>query len=198
MSYKLRPYQQEAVDAVWEHLRTRDDNPCVVLPTGCHAKGHPILMFDGTVKRIEDIKVGELVMGDDSTPRRVMALVRGREPMAIIRPKRQEPFIVNENHILSLVSTNEGKKAVCPSHQRGGEITNIAVIDYLGKAKSWRHLRKLYQVPVDFGKTPQLAMPPYILGLLMGDGSMKYGVGLTSADEELGEVFTQYAKTMGC
>lgn len=35
MSYKLRPYQQEAVDAVWEHLRTRDDNPCVVLPTGC-------------------------------------------------------------------------------------------------------------------------------------------------------------------
>jgi len=31
---KLRPYQQEAVEAVYEHLRTRDDNPCVVLPTG--------------------------------------------------------------------------------------------------------------------------------------------------------------------
>lgn len=34
MEIKLRPYQQEAVDAVWNHLRTRDDNPCVVLPTG--------------------------------------------------------------------------------------------------------------------------------------------------------------------
>lgn len=30
----LRPYQVEAVDAVYEHLRTRDDNPCVVIPTG--------------------------------------------------------------------------------------------------------------------------------------------------------------------
>ena len=31
---ELRPYQQAAVDAVYNHLRTRDDNPCVVLPTG--------------------------------------------------------------------------------------------------------------------------------------------------------------------
>lgn len=30
----LRPYQSEAVSAVYEHLRTRDDNPCVVIPTG--------------------------------------------------------------------------------------------------------------------------------------------------------------------
>ncbi len=30
-----RPYQQAAVDAVYEHLRTKDNNPCVVLPTGC-------------------------------------------------------------------------------------------------------------------------------------------------------------------
>ena len=29
----LRPYQRDAVEAVYEHLRTRDDNPCVVLPT---------------------------------------------------------------------------------------------------------------------------------------------------------------------
>ena len=31
---QLRPYQRRAVDAVYEHLRTRDDNPCVVIPTG--------------------------------------------------------------------------------------------------------------------------------------------------------------------
>ena len=29
----LRPYQAEAVNAVYKHLRTRDDNPCVVIPT---------------------------------------------------------------------------------------------------------------------------------------------------------------------
>lgn len=30
----LRPYQGDAVAAVYHHLRTRDDNPCVVIPTG--------------------------------------------------------------------------------------------------------------------------------------------------------------------
>jgi DNA repair protein RadD len=31
---RLRYYQQEAVDAVWNHVRAREDNPCVVIPTG--------------------------------------------------------------------------------------------------------------------------------------------------------------------
>lgn len=30
----LRPYQQQSVDAVYQHLRGRDDNPVVVIPTG--------------------------------------------------------------------------------------------------------------------------------------------------------------------
>ncbi|MCC7407355.1 MAG: DEAD/DEAH box helicase family protein [Phycisphaeraceae bacterium] len=30
----LRPYQKEAVEAVYRHLREREDNPCVVIPTG--------------------------------------------------------------------------------------------------------------------------------------------------------------------
>jgi len=30
---ELRTYQKEAVDAVYAHLRARDDNPCVVIPT---------------------------------------------------------------------------------------------------------------------------------------------------------------------
>lgn len=30
---QLRPYQQACVEAVYDHLRTRDDNPCAVIPT---------------------------------------------------------------------------------------------------------------------------------------------------------------------
>ena len=33
MTLALRPYQAAAVEAVYSHLRTRDDNPCVVIPT---------------------------------------------------------------------------------------------------------------------------------------------------------------------
>jgi len=31
---ELRPYQKAAKAAVYDHIRTRDDNPCVVIPTG--------------------------------------------------------------------------------------------------------------------------------------------------------------------
>ena len=31
---ELRPYQKAAVEAVYNHLRTKDNNPCVVIPTG--------------------------------------------------------------------------------------------------------------------------------------------------------------------
>ena len=30
----LRPYQAAAVEAVYRHLREKDNNPCIVLPTG--------------------------------------------------------------------------------------------------------------------------------------------------------------------
>jgi len=31
---ELRNYQSEAIAALWAHVRTREDNPCIVLPTG--------------------------------------------------------------------------------------------------------------------------------------------------------------------
>ena len=38
---ELRPYQLEAVEAIYRYLRERDDNPCVVLPT---AAGKSLVM----------------------------------------------------------------------------------------------------------------------------------------------------------
>ncbi len=195
---KLRSYQKEAVEAVYEHLRTRDDNPCVVIPTGCHAKGHPILMFNGTVKPVEDVAVGDMVMGPDSRPRCVMALCRGEDEMYRIVPIKGESFVVNAGHVLSLVCTNEGKRDFA-CYRRGGEIDNVTVKDYLSKSKSWRHIRKLRRVPVEFPANTDLPIPPYILGLLLGDGSLSdYGVSLTTADDEIADAWINYAHAIGC
>lgn len=195
MTMQLRPYQHQAVEAVYEHLRTREDNPCVVLPTGCHAPGHPILMHDGTLRRVEDIRVGDEVMGPDSRPRRVVALCRGEDAMFRIVPHRGESFVVNGDHVLSLVSTNENKPWPC--NRCGGEVEHLTVREYLAKAKSWRHLRKLYRVPVDFQSQHDLPVPPYILGLLLGDGCLRDVVELTTADEVLADVWQQYAQSIG-
>jgi len=68
----------------------------------CHKKGTPIMMSDGTIKLIEDINVGELLMGDDSKPRTVLSLARGIDKMYDVIPVKGEKYTVNSEHILCL------------------------------------------------------------------------------------------------
>ena len=68
----------------------------------CHAKNTPIMMSDGTIKMVQDIQVGDLLMGDDSKPRKVMSLARGKDKMYDIIPVKGEKYTVNEAHILCL------------------------------------------------------------------------------------------------
>jgi hypothetical protein len=68
----------------------------------CHAKDTPILMFDGTIKMVQDIQVGDMLMGDDSTPRKVLSLARGKDDMYDIIPQKGDKYCVNSEHILVL------------------------------------------------------------------------------------------------
>lgn len=94
------------------NLHNNFTNGCLIyhqLGSGkCHEKGTPILMYDGSVKKVENIKVGEKIMGDDSTPRKILELVRGKDVMYKIVPTKGEPFVCNSDHILSLKCSNFG------------------------------------------------------------------------------------------
>jgi hypothetical protein len=68
----------------------------------CHRKGTPIMMSDGKIKLIENIKVGDLLMGDDSKPRTVLSLARGQDKMYDVIPIKGEKYTVNQEHILCL------------------------------------------------------------------------------------------------
>lgn len=86
------------------------NNICLMGPAGvgkCLAVDTPILMYDGTIKLVQDIVVGDVIMGDDSTPRNVLGLGRGVERMYQIIPEKGDSYIVNESHILSLTKTNK-------------------------------------------------------------------------------------------
>lgn len=74
--------------------------------SGCHAKGSQIKMYDGTNKLVEDIKIGDKLMGDDSKERNVLELFRGKDKMFKITPIKGDSFIVNQNHVLSLKASN--------------------------------------------------------------------------------------------
>lgn len=90
--------QKDITDNIFPHVGLA----LVVGATGCHAAGTKILMSDGSSKNVEEIMVGDTVMGPDLQPRTVVRLHRGAARMVQIQPRKGTPFVVNDGHILSL------------------------------------------------------------------------------------------------
>ena len=74
----------------------------------CHAKDTPILLHDGRIKMVQDIKIGDVLMGDDSTPRKVLSLANGEDDMYRVIPVKGDSYVVNSEHILCLKTTGRG------------------------------------------------------------------------------------------
>lgn len=153
----------------------------------CLGKGTKVMMFDGTLKKVEDIAVGELLMGDDSTPRKVLSLARGRENMYWVRQHKGMDYRVNESHILSLKRSRNGGK-----HLKG-DVLNITVKDWLAKSHKFHTNYKGYKVPVEFAAR-ETRIAPYFLGLWLGDGH-SYSSRITTVDEEVIAYMNEYAES---
>jgi len=131
----------------------------------CQKKGSKVLMFDGTIKKVEDIKVGDLLMGDDNTPRKVLSLVNGSEEMFEVTPMCGESHTFTLDHILSL----KKRRGDIQKRRGDGSVIDISLRDYLKKSDNFKAKHLLYRVPIDW---PEQKVPidPYLLGLWLGDG----------------------------
>jgi len=191
-----RYYQWDAVNSVFDYYNEQQKrgNPLILMPTGCHAKDARILMFDGSVKLVQDVHVGDKLMGPDSQPREVLALARGRQEMARIIPTKGEPFIVNIDHILNVKKVKEGSGSPC--HEERYE--NITVRKYCEGTKWFKHVRKLRRTSVEFRPSWQ-TLDPYFVGIMLGDGSLANGtVTFTASEQELADAFYQEAIKHDC
>ena len=163
------PYQEQFMKRIIRSILENDGAEITALfsrQSGkCFAKGTKILMYNGRVKPVEQIKVGDKVMRPNGGFAVVTSLGRGREQMYEVRSheKNHDSFVVNESHILALVN-------------RKGEYENIGVKDYL-KLPEWKRKDEYrgYRVAVDFDEKP-LPVEPYFLGLWLGDGLINHKV----------------------
>lgn len=199
---KLRDYQDDFVHDVRLAYRGGAKSVILVAATGagkCLARGTPVMLYDGTIRQAEDIRVGDLLMGPDSKPRRVESLARGREAMYRVTPSRGDAYTVNESHILSLKITGIGSKRLSApdgSMLKSGDIHNVSVRDYLRGSDTYKHCTKGWRAPVNFPGGAPLPLPAYILGAWLGDG-MTGKLCFTTADNEIAAEFAKYAKKNG-
>lgn len=146
---------------------------------GCLAYGTNVRMFDGSLKQVQDIKEGDLLMGVDSTPRKVESLCRGVQQMYLIKQLNGISYEVNEDHVLSL------KRSRTENCYKQGDILNISVKEYLTKSTKFKSNYKAYKTKVEYSDKPTL-IEPYFMGLWLGDGTTE-GVGITTPDIEIKE-----------
>lgn len=188
---KLRPYQEEAIERILEGHRQGIERGLIVMPTGtgkCLGRGTPVLMFDGAIVPVEEVAAGDLLMGPDSLPRRVVSTCSGRDMMYRIEPIKGEPYVVNSAHILSLKITGGAKlKKEFPS----GSIVNIGVGAYLAETDNFRHCAKGWRAAVDF-PFREVPLDAYVLGIWLGDGT-KDAPHITTPDSEVVEALKAYA-----
>ena len=169
----------------------------------CLKVGTRIIMFDGSLRRIEDVKTGELVMGPDSLPRTVLSTSRGIGPLYRVSQTSAMDYIVNENHILSLKKSGYSKndkgdyygkdkhgKSMWekPNGRYGSwpDITNIAVTDFIAKSAKWQSNFHGYRAgTLVFPESVEVQeIDPYFLGVWLGDGTSRE-LRITSMDPEI-------------
>jgi superfamily II DNA or RNA helicase len=165
----LREPQKLIVNTVLEKFNLNLDNPTnysdlktskgglIKLGCGsgkCLAYNTEILMFDGTIKLVQDVKMNDKLMGDDSTPRLVQSLARGKEMMYKINTDINY-YSVNESHILSLVDINTN------------EFIDISVQDYLKLDIYNKNKLYGYRVPINF-EIKEIEYDAYLFGYWLG------------------------------
>lgn len=123
----------------------------------CHTINTPILMYDGSVKYVQDVVVGDKIMGDDSTPRRVLSLGTGEDQLYDIlvgdsfdNPRENISYGANSEHILCLQHTN-------------GNNVEISVKDYLKLAEEEQNQLHSIHASIEFQELPT-EIDPYTFG----------------------------------
>lgn len=135
----------------------------------CHAKDTPILMYDGTIKIVQNVKIGDVLMGDDSTPRTVLTLARGTDEMYDIVPNEGDKYTVNSEHILvlkydPLVENKEDEVILKQYESYEKDIIEIEVQDFLRLPPLLQKDLKGIRKGVEF-KEKEVPEDPYFIGL---------------------------------
>lgn len=147
----------------------------------CLGKGTKVLMVDGTLKAVEKICIGDLLMGPDSKSRKVLSVTKGVGKLyRVDQAGGGMSYTVNDRHILSLQKSHtqyyrsdRGKYADRYVYEK--DIVNIPVQDWIRKSQKWKgHFFGYKAGLIKFGALEgEVGIDPYFLGMWLGDGTSR-------------------------
>jgi hypothetical protein len=169
----------------------------------CLAKNTSVLKYDGTLCLVQDVKSGDVLMGDDSRPRNVLATTRGTDTLYKVTHNTGQTYTVNSDHVLSLQYTEKNKVVrhgdiyrvhffnqstlqkdhvdfPLSQHTKAlqfnldSRLVDIPVTKYMKLPQVYKEHLHGYTVAVQF-PTVEVPFDPYILGYLLGSTGVNQG-----------------------
>ena len=161
----------------------------------CFAKGTKILMSDGTLKNVEDVVVGDVLVGDNGTTRTVSGTTSGREEMFRVSQRGHGDYVVNRSHILTLKYTSGKRNNRLDLNP--GDIVDMPLETYLSLSDGDKKSLMGFTRGAEFDSQP-VEMDPYLLGLWLGDGHRDTSVfSITKNDTVVRDAVSEAASQHG-
>ena len=204
INLERRQYQLDAINCI---LRETIGIVNAIMGSGkCLGKDTPIIMFDGTIKKVQDIIAGDTLLGPDGRKRNVLSVTTGKDTLYKITPIKGDPYVTNSVHLLSLKLTS--------GVQHNFTLSDGTIIDkndtdtplfieastlYTSNTcKQWLKAWRPDTISFENETSPsRLLIPPYILGIWLGDGTSSMPE-ITNTDSCIVNEFEKYAISIGC
>jgi replicative DNA helicase len=152
-----------------------------------------LMLFNGSIKSAAELTHDDILMGDDSKPRKIIKLEKVKSNGVEVLPSYGEPLKVSAEQLITF------KKARYLSlpyrHVVGGKvkfkiryrtipsIISLKAIELPQLSKKFRKCFMLLKTAVHFEKKP-VNIDPYFLGIWLGDGNA-HNLGITTLDSEI-------------
>lgn len=83
----------------------------------CLGEGTPVMLYDGSIVNVEDVKPDDLLMGPDFNSRRVLSTNTGRGLLYRIIPETGDSWVCNDVHVMTLYGRYEEKLIDIPLNE---------------------------------------------------------------------------------
>lgn len=202
---ELRPHQHRALDLLRRSAGSGNTRIVIQGPTGfgkCLGLDTLVVLASGDVVPVQDIKVGDRLASPTGDPVTVLSLARGREQMFRITPVKGEPWTCNASHLLSIKLTGTGSRTVFADGQvatgEKGQVITIRADDFWRSSKTAKRVSKQWRPSsVSFDGPSELLIPPYALGVWLGDGTSKRP-DVSKPEGAVVDAWVEYAESVGC
>lgn len=163
-----------------------------------------VLMYDLTLKKMEDVKIGDLLMGDDGTYRRVISKTNKYGKIYNIHQTSGEDYFTNGEHTLVLKKSETAKRPYGNITKKGTlrhpngrlasyeDYENMNIIDFLQKSLTFRENFFTFKPTTIHCEEKEVYIDPYLLGIWLGDGFAR-NTSIISMDDEIIKYIYEYA-----